>query len=64
MSVDLFTESLRYILAAISFGLFCGAVSYLVVTFWRLARPERPVDWEIDYPEYRHSKDAHVKVVP
>lgn len=42
---------------------FVLAVSYLVYVFVSLKRAKRPVDWEKDYPEYRHAKDTHVKVV-
>lgn len=58
------TNGFAFDLAAISFGLFCGALAYLVRTFWGLTHHHRPFDWEIDAPEYRCAKDTHVRVVP
>jgi len=26
-------------------------------------KPDRPVDWAIDYPEYNYAKEFHVKVL-
>ena len=57
-------NGLNFDLAALSFAAFIGSTTYLVIKFWHWAHSERPVDWERDYPEFRHAKETHVKVTP
>ena len=58
-------NGLNFDLAALSFAAFIGSTTYLVIKFWHWAHPERkPVDWEVDYPEFAHAKETHVRFVP